>query len=124
MKPDLYFTGLGCAFLVWSIYLLYASFFRGIRHRRIAALLWTAFSAGLLLQGLTPPLKVVDNAFVIPPSLNSLSTGIDPAGIVARERRIRLLVGLLTMGASLGLAYCYRRDFVSSRASQKAVLSP
>jgi hypothetical protein len=69
---------------------------------------------------------VRNNAFVVPhlPSQSANLPSIDPAGIVKRERRTRLLVGLLTLGSALGLAYWYRHDLLPSRSAFKSDTPP
>ena len=77
--------------------------------RLVAVLLWAIFGAGLLVQAFAPRLKITNNAFVMPPSLTTQGKEINPAEIVAKERRMQLLSALLTAGGALGLAYYYRR---------------
>ena len=79
------------------------------RRRLIPVLLWTIFASGLLVQAFAPRLEIENDAFVIPPSLISEGKAVDPAQIIARERRLQALSAVLTLGGALGLAYYYRR---------------
>jgi hypothetical protein len=89
-----------------------------IRRRRIAlaVLFWTIFCTGLLVEAYAPNLKIRNHAFVIPPSLVSQKKEIDPAAIVARERKMQLLSGILTCAGAIGLAVHYRRLLVGQRS--------
>ena len=79
------------------------------RRRLVPVLLWIVFASGLLVQVFAPRLEVKDNAFVMPPSLVSEGNEVNPAQIVARERRLQLLSAVLTLGGALGLFFYYRR---------------
>ena len=68
---------------------------------------WLVFAAGVLFQAFGPHLKIKNNKFVLPPSLISSSRDIRPAEIVARERRLQIVSGVLTLVGALGLALCY-----------------
>ncbi len=87
------------------------------RPRWLAPALWVIFGAGLLVQGLSPRLKIERNAFVMPPGL-LLSQGkeIRPDEIIARERRMQLLSGALTVGGAIGLVFCYRQALFRRRS--------
>ena len=85
-------------------------------NRWLGLLLWVIFGAGLLVQVLAPRLKIEHNAFVIPPALMSPGKAIDPEAIVAREKRMQLLSGLLTLGGALGLAFYYRDTLIRRRS--------
>ncbi len=85
---------------------------RSWRRRLAPAFLWLLFGAGLLVQALSPGLKIADNAFVIPPSLVAEGGEVHPAEIIERERRFKLLSAILTGSGALGLAFYYRRVFV------------
>jgi hypothetical protein len=75
----------------------------------VGLLLWMAFAAGLLVQAFAPHLKIQNNKFVIPPALLSGGKEVRPDEIVARERRIQVLSGILTLSSGLGLGFYYRR---------------
>jgi len=75
-------------------------------------LLWMAFAAGLLVQAFAPHLKIQNNHFIIPPSLLSRGKEVRPDEIVARERRMQILSGILILSSGLGLAFYYRRVFL------------
>lgn len=85
------------------------------RQKWLAVLLWAAFAAGLLVQALAPRLKVENNAFVLPAPVMSEGKEIDPANIVARQRIMQLLSGIMTVGGALGLAFHYRHVLVRPR---------
>ena len=80
---------------------------------------WALFLVGLLLQAFGPHLKIKDNRFVFPPSLVSAGTEIRPAEIVARERRIQLLSGVLTFGGAFGLALYYGKVLFGTRSARR-----
>ena len=63
-------------------------------------------------RGSSPRLKIEPDAFVIPPSLVSQGKEINPAAIIARERRMQTFAALLTLGGALGLAFYYRDTLV------------
>jgi hypothetical protein len=89
---------------------------RSPRRWWLAVFFWSIFGAGLLVQVFAPRLKIEHNAFVIPPSLVSGSKEINPAEIVARERRMQLLSGLLTLSGAVGLAFYYRKTLMGRRS--------
>src|SRR5205814_5341626 len=81
----------------------------GTRRRRSLALLcWLVFAAGLLVQLLSPHLKISNRAFVIPPKMAAGRNAIRLDEIVARQRRMQLLSVLVTVSGALGLAFLYR----------------
>jgi hypothetical protein len=82
-------------------------------------LFWVIFLVGLLLQAFSPHLKIKDNRFVLPPSLISPSTQIRPAEIIARERRMQLLSGVLTLGGAFGLAVVYGKVLFGTRSARR-----
>jgi hypothetical protein len=82
----------------------------------VAAFLWAVFAVGLLVRVIAPPLKIENNAFVIPPSLVSGKSMV-PGEIVARERRLRLLSAIASLTGALGLAIYYRGLFVRPSSS-------
>ncbi len=86
------------------------------RPRWLAPALWVIFGVGLLVQGLSPRLKIERNAFVIPPALSSQGKEIRPDEIIARERRMQLLSGALTVGSAIGLVFCYRQALFRRRS--------
>lgn len=89
------------------------------RRRRIAAaLLWAAFSLGLVIDVCVPHLKVRDGGFVIPATLTSGKTEVRPDQLVAREKTIQLLCCLLTVTSTLGLGACYRNALSTSTQSR------
>jgi hypothetical protein len=76
--------------------------------RLLVTLFWVMFGLGIAVQAFAPRLKVDNNMFVIPPTLLSSGKPVDPAAIVAHERRMQLLSVGLTIGGALGLAFYYR----------------
>jgi NhaP-type Na+/H+ or K+/H+ antiporter len=111
MKPDFLFVGVGSVVLGLAVVLALTAFRRDQRFRWRAALLWAILGAGFLVQGFAPHLKIKDDMFVLPASLMTEAKSIDPKAIVTRERRMQLLSGILTVGATVGLAFHYRRFF-------------
>jgi hypothetical protein len=92
---------------------------RGNRRRRsLAFLCWLVFTAGLLVQLLSPHLKISNGKFVIPPKMTAGRNGIRLDEIVARQRRMQLLSVLLTMSGALGLAFVYH-DILIGAASRR-----
>jgi hypothetical protein len=83
----------------------------------LAVLLWSVFASGLLVQVSAPRLKIQHNAFVLPPALLSGNKTVDPAEIVAREKRRQLLSGLLTLGGAVGLGFYYRKTLLRRHVS-------
>lgn len=75
----------------------------------LSLLLWVAFAAGLVVQGFAPHLKIQDHKFVIPSSLLSGDKDVRPDEMVARERTMQAVSGILTLGSALGLGFYYRR---------------
>ena len=75
--------------------------------RRMPAIFWAVFAAGLLLQLFSPHLKIEHNAFVAPPALLSSGKTINPSALVAKERTVQSLSAFLTIGGAIGLAWCY-----------------
>jgi hypothetical protein len=82
---------------------------RKARRVWLGLLLWIGLATGLLPQAFGPHLKIQNNKFVIPPSLLSGSKEVHPDEIVARERRMQALSGILALGSGLGLGFYYRR---------------
>jgi hypothetical protein len=76
------------------------------RTRWLAILMWAIFGMGLLVQALSPGLKIEHGKLVAPPEI-SQAKEIHPAEIIARERRVQLLSATLTLVGALGLAVCY-----------------
>ena len=81
----------------------------------LGVLLWVGLASGLLVQVFAPRLKIQNSQFVIPPALIESGNEVRPDEIVARERRMQLLSGILTLGGALGLAVYYRHALVGSR---------
>jgi hypothetical protein len=88
------------------------------RWRSLALLCWLVFAAGLLVQLLSPHLKVSNGAFVIPPKMAAGRNPIRPDEIVGRQRRMQFLSLLLTGSGALGLAFLYR-DILIGAASRR-----
>ena len=76
----------------------------------LPGLLWACFAAGLLVQGFAPNLQIENQRFILP-AQTSAGQVLDPRALVERERRMQWLSALLTGGAALGLALCYRELF-------------
>ena len=89
------------------------------RQRALALICWLVFAAGLLVQLLSPHLKISNRAFVIPPKMAAGKNAIRLDEIVARQRRMQLLSVLLTVGGALGLAFLYY-DVLIGRAWQRS----
>jgi hypothetical protein len=85
----------------------------------LARLCWLVFAVGLLVQLLSPHLKISNGAFVIPQKLTAGRNVIRPDEIIARQRRMQLLSLLLTVSGALGLAFLYR-DILIGRASRRS----
>ena len=96
------------------------------RRRSLAILCWLMFAAGLLVQLLSPHLKVSNGAFVIPPEMAAGKNAIRLDEIVARQRRMQLLSILLTVSGAFGLAFLYRDILIggASRRSSELVEAP
>jgi hypothetical protein len=77
--------------------------------------LWAIFGSGLLVQAFALRLKIVNNAFVMPPALLSERKPINVAEIVAHERRMQATSAILTASGALGLAFYYRRALFRPR---------
>jgi hypothetical protein len=88
------------------------------RRRSLALLCWSLFAAGLLVQLLSPHLKISNGAFVIPPKMAAGRNTIRPDEIVGRQRRLQFVSLLLTVGGALGLAFLYR-DILIGAASRR-----
>jgi hypothetical protein len=94
---------------------------RGNRRRRTLALVcWFLFAAGLLVQLVSPRLKISNRAFVIPPQM-AAGNPIRLEQIVSAQRRMQLLSALLTLSGAVGLAFLYRETLarVISRRSSR-----
>jgi len=97
---------------------------RGNRRLRTLALLcWLLFAAGLLVQLVSPRLKVANRAFVIPPQMAAGKNPIRLEEIVGGQRRLQVLSALLTLSGAIGLAFVYRDILIvaASRRSHQAV---
>ena len=84
----------------------------------LPVLLWAIFGGGLLVQVFAPHLKIENNAFVIPPSMVSQGKTINPAELVAHEKRMQLISGLLTLGGAVGLWFYYRDTLMGRRSGK------
>lgn len=91
---------------------------RTARRVWLGLLLWTGLAAGPLVQAFGPHLKIQNNQFVIPPSLLSGEKEVRPDEIVARERKMQALSGLLTLGSGLGLGFYYRQTLFQKATSK------
>ena len=89
------------------------------RRRSLALLCWLVFAAGLLVQLLSPHLKISNGAFVIPPEMSAGRNAIRLDEIVGRQRRMQLLSILLTVSGAFGLAFLYR-DILIGAASRRS----
>jgi hypothetical protein len=89
------------------------------RRRSLALLCWLVFAAGLLVQLLSPHLKVANGAFVIPPKMAAGKNPIRLDEIVGGQRRLQLISVLLTVSGALGLAFVYR-DILIGGASRRS----
>src|SRR5215471_12515510 len=90
------------------------------RRRRWQALVcWLMFGAGLLLQLLGPHLKIANRAFVIPQKLTTEGNNIRLVEIIARQRQMQVISGLLVLSGAIGLAVLYR-DTLTGKASRQA----
>jgi hypothetical protein len=74
----------------------------------LALLCWLVFAAGLLVQLLSPRLKISNRAFVIPPKMAAGTNPIRLEEIVGGQRRTQVLSALLTLSGALALAFLYR----------------
>jgi len=59
-----------------------------------------------------PRLKIEDNAFVMPPISDAQGAILRPDVLVRRERWMRGISGILTLGGALALGVYYRRNLV------------
>jgi hypothetical protein len=96
------------------------------RRRSLALICWLVFAVGLLVQLLSPHLKVSNGAFVIP---TEMATGRNPIRldeIIGGQRRMQLLSALLTVSGALGLAFLYRDILIrgAPRRSSEPVEGP
>jgi hypothetical protein len=85
-----------------------------ITSKRLAIYLWLLFAAGLLVQAMTPGLKIENRAFVMPPTVNVQGENIRPDALVSRERWMQAASGILTVGSALALGFCYRRTLLAA----------
>jgi hypothetical protein len=116
MEPDVLFVSAGIGVLCGAGYLLLTALGKGPPRRWLAVLLWATFGLGLLIQGFAPRLRIERRAFVVPASLLSAGKDVRPADIVARQRNMQSLSGLLTIIAAIGLCCYYRRILFCPRA--------
>jgi hypothetical protein len=91
------------------------------RGRSLAILCWLLFAAGLLVQLVSPRLKIANRAFVIPPQMAAEKNPIRLEEIVGGQRRTQVLSALLTLSGAVGLALLYRETLLRavSRRSSK-----
>ena len=89
------------------------------RRRSLALLCWLGFAAGLLVQLLSPHLKISNGAFIIPPEMSAGRNAIRLDEIVGGQRRMQFVSLLLTISGALGLAFLYR-DILIGRASRRS----
>ena len=82
-------------------------------------LLWLLFATGLVIESLSPRLKIDHRAFVMPETLTATSAAIHPDAIVDRERKMQTAAGLLILGSSLGLALFYQRKIMAALKPSK-----
>jgi hypothetical protein len=82
---------------------------RGKRRRRLLAFLcWLLFAAGLLVQLVSPRLKISNRAFVIPPQMSAGKNAIRLDEIIGGQRRMQVLSALLTVSGAVGLTFLFR----------------
>lgn len=85
------------------------------RRKRFAALFWLLFGGGLLVHQLAPNLERTKEAFVVPMSLAQGQNTLNPAQIVAKERRLQVISAVLTASGALGLGLLYREALLRGR---------
>jgi len=110
VQPDILFITTGAVALGTAAAIWIRAGDRPRRYGWLPVLLWALLGAGFLVQGFAPRLKIERNRFIIPAAAG-VREGFDPAASVERERKMQILSGLLTGGAALGLACCYRGRF-------------
>jgi hypothetical protein len=97
---------------------------RGKRSRRLLALLcWLLFAAGLLVQLISPRLKISNRAFVIPPQMAAGKNPIRLVEIIGRQREVQVISALLVLSGAIGLAVLYR-DTLTGKASRQRANRP
>src|SRR5438045_7634135 len=89
------------------------------RRRSLALLFWLVFAARLLVQLLSPHLKISNGAFVIPPKMAAGKSAIRLDEIVGGQRRMQFVSLLLTISGAVGLAFLYH-DILIRRASRRS----
>jgi hypothetical protein len=72
-------------------------------------LLWMLFATGLVIESLSPRLKIDHRAFVMPETLTATSA----------ERKMQTAAGLLILGSSLGLGLFYQRKIIAALRPNK-----
>ena len=90
-----------------------------VRSFLVAAFLWVLFGIALLLQWFAPRLKIEHNAFVIPSEMIAEGKEFSPADIIARERAIRGISGVLALVSALGLGCYYRSALLQPWSSSQ-----
>src|SRR2546422_1430874 len=116
MNPDPLFLILGAVNLIVSVTLAIAGRRPERRAQLLASLFWPQFGAGLFVEAFAPRLRIENNAFVMPQRATSSGKTIDPAAIVAQERRMQAFAALLAGAGAIGLAFHYRRALFPKRS--------
>jgi hypothetical protein len=89
------------------------------RRKRLAVLFWLLFGGGLLVRLLAPNLERTKEAFVVPMALSQGQKTLNPAQIVAKERRMQLISAVLTASGALGLGFLYREGLLRRSPRQQ-----
>ncbi len=84
----------------------------GVRFKKLPAFFWTLFVMGLSVQAFSSGLKVANHSFVMPAASLSVQAHFDFAAIVARERKLQALSGLLVVSGAIGLMLVNRRVLI------------
>jgi hypothetical protein len=90
------------------------------RRQSVALLCWLVFAAGILVQLLSPHLKISNGAFVISPEMSAGRNAIRLDEIVGGQRRMQLLSLFLTVGGAFGLAFVYREILIGQLRDEVA----
>jgi hypothetical protein len=108
MGPDLPFVVSGSIVCCWGGALILRSLSQRRQPPWLAVLLWVAFGAGLLVQGLSPHLQIHNGAFQMPEPLLRRLHHQSPFDLATRERWMQAISALLTLGSAIGLLLYYR----------------